>query len=67
MADKPLPLLVGGVMRCCINTYEGIAPPAEHTAEGDTLPCSYCDSRLIVHAGMWGWDRQYDLERLNQR
>lgn len=63
---QPLPLLIGGVMRCCIDTYENTAPSAQHTQEGDTLPCAYCTSRLIVSGGYWGWDRDHDLTQENK-
>lgn len=61
--NQPLPLLIGGVLRCCIKTYKDLAPSAMFTQEGDTLSCSYCSSRLIVNAGHWGWDRDYDTQR----
>lgn len=59
--DKPLPLLPGGVMRCCIDTYSRRAPAAGDTNDGDLIPCDYCTSRLIASAGYWGWDREYDM------
>lgn len=62
---QPLPLLIGGVLRCCIQTYERTAPAAADTNDGDVLPCAHCNSRLIVQAGYWGWDRDYDLAKEN--
>lgn len=55
MSDAPLPLRIGGVMRCCVATLDAIGPPASMTKEGDTLSCSYCSSGLIVRGGAWEW------------
>lgn len=61
--DKPLRLHIGGVLRCCIETYNRRAPAAADTNEGDTLPCDHCSSRLTVQNGYWRWGRDYTLGR----
>lgn len=55
-----LPLAIGGVLRCCIATFQRTAPSADVTSEGDTLDCDHCESRLIVLGGVWRWDREHD-------
>lgn len=57
MPETRDPIRIGGVMRCCIATYEELAPPSHMTKEGDTLSCNWCSSRLIMRDGGWEWDR----------
>jgi hypothetical protein len=57
MDDHPLPIKIGGLFRCCLATYDQLAPVASATKEGDTLTCSYCDDgRMVVRNGVWEWD-----------
>jgi hypothetical protein len=56
--SAPLPIHMGGLMRCCIATWEEIAPPAEQTTEGDTLACSYCSSSMVARDGAWRWNHE---------
>lgn len=56
-AKTPLPIRIGGLMRCCIQTYDTIAPSAEMTKNGDTLQCNWCSSRMIVRDEAWEWDQ----------
>lgn len=46
-------------MRCCIETWETIAPRAAWTKEGDTLDCSYCDNGMVVRDGAWHYNQGY--------
>lgn len=55
MRNDPLPIRIGGLYRCCIRTYQELAPSANETSEGDTLSCSYCDDAMIVRDGEWQW------------
>lgn len=48
-----LPMRIGGLLRCCIQTLNMRQPDDE--ADGATLECDYCDSRMIVRAGAWEW------------
>ncbi len=48
-----LPLRIGGVMRCCLETLETTAVEEK---EGDILPCKYCKSSLRVRDGAWEWN-----------
>lgn len=50
---RKLPLRIGGVMRCCIETLD-TTPVIEN--EGDVLPCKYCSSSLRVRDGAWEWN-----------
>jgi hypothetical protein len=50
-----LPLRIGGVMRCCIETLN-TTPVTEN--EGDILPCKWCSSSLRVRDGAWEWNRK---------
>jgi hypothetical protein len=54
---RNLPLRLGGVMRCCIETLDTTEVEEK---EGDVLPCKYCRSRLIVRDGAWEWDSKYE-------
>jgi hypothetical protein len=53
---RELPLRIGGVMRCCIHTLDN---SLVREAEGDTLRCHHCKSRLRVREGAWEWDDTY--------
>lgn len=59
-AAYPVPDKVhaGGLMRCCLQTLEEYYPdgPAVKAAEGEVLPCKYCDSSVIFRAGYWEWN-----------
>lgn len=57
--NRPLPIVMGGLFRCCIETWETIAPRAGITKQGDTLDCSYCDAGMIVRDGAWQWNEGY--------
>ncbi len=50
-------LAIGGLMRCCTGTWSKAmqAQPDGH-ADGDTLPCEHCSSRMIRLKGVWRWD-----------
>ena len=52
---RTLPLRIGGVMRCCIETLD--TTPITSEAEGTILPCKYCSSSLRVREGAWEWNR----------
>jgi len=52
---RQLPLRIGGVMRCCIETLN-TTPVSEN--DGDVLPCRYCKSQLRVRDGAWEWDAE---------
>jgi hypothetical protein len=54
---EPLPIRMGGLMRCCTGTYEEQAPPASESKDGDVLPCRYCKSSMILRNGAWEWNR----------
>jgi hypothetical protein len=54
--DARLPIRIGGLMRCCIQSYENAAPTAENTAEGDVLACAWCSSSMVVRDGAWEWN-----------
>ena len=51
---RTLPLRIGGVMRCCIETLN--TTPLESEAEGTVLPCRWCKSSLRVRNGAWEWN-----------
>lgn len=55
--DEYVPLRVhpGGLMRCCLETWSTVAPPAIKTSEGDTLACNWCSSSMVVKDGVWQW------------
>lgn len=53
------PIRTGGLMRCCVATYEEIAPPAGMAKDGDTLRCNWCSSRMVLRDGAWEWDRDF--------
>ena len=54
---------VGGLMRCCTETIEGLYPdgPAQVAEEGQKLQCKYAsdspDHRMRFRDGAWEWDR----------
>ncbi len=50
---RRLPLRIGGVFRCCIETLD-TTPVLEN--EGAILPCKYCKSSLRVRDGAWEWN-----------
>jgi hypothetical protein len=53
------PICIGGLMRCCLKTYDDIAPSVGMASEGDTLQCSYTDSSLHsmrLRDGAWEWN-----------
>lgn len=54
MSDRAS-IRIGGVLRCCIQTANEIAPPLAMLSEGDTLRCSYCSSGLVFRRGAWEW------------
>lgn len=60
---RKLPLRIGGVMRCCVETLN-TTPVIE--SEGDVLPCRYCSSRLRVRDGAWEWDDEYHKEECDR-
>jgi hypothetical protein len=49
------PLHIGGVLRCCIETYHEQAPPKGKAKEEDVLVCKYCSDGLIFRDGAWRW------------
>jgi hypothetical protein len=51
---RELPLRIGGVMRCCIETLD-TALVTE--VEGEILSCKYCDSSLRIRDGAWEWNQ----------
>ena len=53
MTDKK-PIKVGGLMRCCVQTYREYDGP-EH--EGTVLLCKWCSDSMIVKDGVWQWNR----------
>jgi hypothetical protein len=53
---RQLPIRIGGMMRCCIHTLDN---SIVREAEGDTLRCHHCKSRLRVREGAWEWDDTY--------
>lgn len=59
---EPLPLKIGGLLRCCVETWREIAPDAIDTSEGDTLACSYCTGSMIVRGGYWVWNRPKEFD-----
>ena len=61
MQRDPLPVAIGGLFRCCIATYDELAPDRSVTKEGDTLRCSHCHDRMIVVNGAWVWDEGWAL------
>jgi hypothetical protein len=61
--QRQLPLRIGGVMRCCVETLN-TTPVVEN--EGDVLPCRYCSSRLRVRDEAWEWDDEYHKEEVNR-
>ena len=50
---RRLPLRIGGVMRCCIETLD--TTPMTTEDEGTVLPCRWCKSSLRVRDGAWEW------------
>ncbi len=49
------PILVAGLMRCCIHTICTTTTPSR---AGDTLDCEHCPNRMIVGGnGKWQWSR----------
>lgn len=49
----------GGLMRCCIRTLTdaAVAGELDGKADGDKLPCRWCQSRMILDRGVWKWDQ----------
>jgi hypothetical protein len=56
---RKLPLRLGGVMRCCIETLS-TTPVTEE--EGEILKCKWCSSSLIVRNGVWEWNQEFKSE-----
>lgn len=54
--DKRLPIFIGGLMRCCVATWDVYTGPSD---EGTILQCRYNpdaeDHRMVVEAGGWRW------------
>jgi hypothetical protein len=53
------PLMIGGVLRCCIATLVDHENAAGSDDEGTVLPCKYCSSALHVSEGAWRWFREF--------
>lgn len=54
-------VMIGGLMRCCIETVGDLYPdgPALIATEGQRLQCKYSESelhRMIFKGGFWRWD-----------
>lgn len=54
----------GGMMRCCIKTLTGLherivddKTTSVTVAEGATLQCEWCASRIKFRDGAWEWDK----------
>lgn len=61
-ASAPEMLAIGGVLRCCIATFDEARDNPETPArEGDVLPCRWCKGSLIFKDGKWRWNRAADL------
>jgi hypothetical protein len=53
--NKRLPIFVGGLLRCCIDTWDAYDGPSD---EGTVLQCRYNpgpDHRLVSERGSWRW------------
>jgi hypothetical protein len=51
--DSRLSIRIGGLMRCCVGTWQEYDGPED---EGTVLPCLYCSSSMIVREGAWEWN-----------
>lgn len=58
---RRLPLRIGGVMRCCIQTLNDT--PLRSENEGEILKCVYCSNSLRVRAGAWEWNDERECEK----
>lgn len=52
------PIRYGGLMRCCLKTYDEIAPPRGMAREGDTMACSWCSASMRLRDGAWEWNHE---------
>lgn len=50
---RRLPLAIGGVMRCCLETLNSTKV---NEVEGEIVKCKYCSSSLILENGIWRWN-----------
>lgn len=48
-----LPIRIGGLMRCCLETYYTAKLKTEK--EGAVLHCKYCANSMRVSDGAWEW------------
>lgn len=48
------PVMIGGLMRCCLATLNGSESLKEE--DGEILPCKYCSSSMVFAKGIWGWN-----------
>jgi hypothetical protein len=51
-------LFIGGLMRCCIETWDEKVKDAPQT-EGQIIPCNWCESSMIFKDGAWRWNHEY--------
>ena len=52
---RKLPLMIGGVMRCCV---ESLNSALVNETEGEIVKCKYCKSSLILKNKVWQWNRE---------
>jgi hypothetical protein len=51
-------LSIGGLMRCCVETWDEAMRTARGWQDGDTLQCKYTTSeyhRMVREDGLWSW------------
>jgi hypothetical protein len=49
---RPLPIRIGGLMRCCI---QAIRSADVEPKEGAAVVCPGCKSTAVVRSGAWEW------------
>lgn len=53
--SRTLPIKIGGLMRCCIDTLDSAVLKSEE--EGTVLECRHCKGSMRVRNGKWEWNR----------
>lgn len=48
-------ILIGGLLRCCIQTLNKRTKPA---ADKEVVQCEYCDHRMVYRNEAWEWLRE---------
>lgn len=60
MKRNDLPINIGGLYRCCLQTYAAWADadPAARVTEGERLQCEHCKAPMVIRGGVMQWDNQ---------